>query len=310
MLELPFFIHPIKVLILEDDIEFANIIKNVLRSRLIFPDVIYTYNDFIKYIKNNTFRSLDKIFSYVDEIEYEEHHLSFSLSEFNKLVDKYEIAKPLAIIILDHNMPEKKGLDILEELENGYLKKVLLTGTVNDTQALKAFNNKKIDAFIPKQSLDLDEKINIYINQLYFDYFIKLSHEYMPIHNIDTISNFIFKSKKFKNFFLKFLDENNIISYRTIGLKGIFKLTDDKDKNYIFSYINEDDYEFYIENGLSYKIDKKIINSVINKEQIPFCLINNKPYLVKESWFNSMKKINSIKIENTYFDFLYYKILD
>lgn len=56
-------------------------------------------------------------------------------------------------------MPEKNGLDILEDIKSLNFKKILLTGAVNDEEAINTFNKEKIQAFIPKQSLTLYEDL-------------------------------------------------------------------------------------------------------------------------------------------------------
>ncbi|MCG6201728.1 response regulator [Psychromonas antarctica] len=60
----------------------------------------------------------------------------------------------VAVLISDHVMPEKSGVELLTEvaLDNRFLgtKKLLLTGLATQADTIKAINNAKLDNFLEK----------------------------------------------------------------------------------------------------------------------------------------------------------------
>ncbi|ABM04079.1 CheY-like chemotaxis protein, response regulator receiver [Psychromonas ingrahamii 37] len=76
--------------------------------------------------------------------------------------------KYVALIISDHIMPEKSGVELLTEvaMDNRFLgtKKLLLTGLATQADTIDAINNAKIDNFLekvwdPKQLLQMVKKL-------------------------------------------------------------------------------------------------------------------------------------------------------
>ncbi|ABM04081.1 CheY-like chemotaxis protein, response regulator receiver [Psychromonas ingrahamii 37] len=86
----------------------------------------------------------------------------------------------VALIISDHIMPEKSGVELLTEvaMDNRFLgtKKLLLTGLATQADTIEAINNAKLDNFLekvwdPKQLLQMvKELLTEYIIEKGIDY--------------------------------------------------------------------------------------------------------------------------------------------
>lgn len=63
-------------------------------------------------------------------------------------------------VVVDYSMPEMNGIEFLQELENPYVRKVLLTGQADMATALHAFNQQLIDQYIDKHDPQLKQKLN------------------------------------------------------------------------------------------------------------------------------------------------------
>lgn len=86
-----------------------------------------------------------------------------SAEECLELLEQFDAAQEyVAVIISDHVMPDKSGVDLLIEIENDSrflgTKKVLLTGLATQADTILAINNIKLDNFFEK-SWDVDELV-------------------------------------------------------------------------------------------------------------------------------------------------------
>lgn len=307
MIEFPLFIFETHVLIFDDDPDFSEIVRGVLTNRFLESLVCHDYSSFIKIIEEKGRYKTEPFFNHVEEVNYEEHYLSFSLKNLNNLIKK-ELEKGLiSVLVIDHHMPEKNGLDILEDIKDLNLKKILLTGAVNDEEAIDAFNKRKIQAFIPKQSLVLYEDLLNYATKLHYDFFLDISKALLTSTLLEAIPNCVFKSKDFKNLFMSLMDENHIVSYKTLSLGGIFRLNSKVGKSYILANISQDDFEAFIENGKENDIPEYLIAEVMGKKSVPFALKEDKPFLSFQEWQESMKPLQSIIIENSTFHIVFFE---
>ncbi len=66
----------------------------------------------------------------------------------------------LSVLVIDQQMPGLKGLEICEMLKDTPIRKILLTGEVDDKAAIKAFNEGRIDKFLSKNTPDFYLTLN------------------------------------------------------------------------------------------------------------------------------------------------------
>jgi len=88
----------------------------------------------------------------------------------------------VALIISDHVMPEKSGVELLTEVaaDNRFsgTKKLLLTGLATQTDTIKAINNAKLDHFLEKV-WDPEELLQT-VKELVTEYIIEKGIDYEP----------------------------------------------------------------------------------------------------------------------------------
>jgi len=100
-------------------------------------------------VLDSVVRDLDYFSDYFNIEECE------SANECLQLLEEFdENQEYVALLISDHVMPEKTGVELLieVELDNRFLgtKKLLLTGLATQADTIKAINNAKIDNFLEK----------------------------------------------------------------------------------------------------------------------------------------------------------------
>ena len=74
-------------------------------------------------------------------------------------------------LIVDYSMPQMNGLEMLKNLKNPYIRKVLLTEQADMESVVKAFNLQLIDQFLDKRDPHLERKLNHIIRTFEEQYF-------------------------------------------------------------------------------------------------------------------------------------------
>lgn len=129
--------------------------------------------------------------SIIKDLEVFKNHVELIYCEsadeaIDELENIYDDGDYPALIVCDHIMPEKNGIDFLIEVSSDdrfiSTKKLLLTGLATHEDTIEAINRARIDNYIKKpwDSKDLQTKIK----KLLTDYIISLGIEYQPYMDI------------------------------------------------------------------------------------------------------------------------------
>jgi CheY-like chemotaxis protein len=70
------------------------------------------------------------------------------------------------VLVVDYSMPAMTGLDVLHALPQWPAQRVLLTGQADESMAVKAFNQRLINQFIPKQHPHLGQHLAHTVREL------------------------------------------------------------------------------------------------------------------------------------------------
>ncbi|GAJ70627.1 LOW QUALITY PROTEIN: putative chemotaxis protein CheY [Vibrio sp. JCM 18904] len=99
-----------------------------------------------------------------------------SAGEALELMDEFDAeAEMIALIISDHVMPGKTGVELLTDVSKdgrfGFTRKVLLTGQATHTDTINAINSAGIDRYFEKpwQASQLIECVRNLVTQYIFD---------------------------------------------------------------------------------------------------------------------------------------------
>ncbi len=70
------------------------------------------------------------------------------------------------VLVVDYSMPAMTGLDVLKALPQWPAQRVLLTGQADESMAVKAFNQRLINQFIPKQHPQIGQYLAQAVHEL------------------------------------------------------------------------------------------------------------------------------------------------
>ena len=153
---------PTTTVIVDDNEEFLNSIALKLDKTRQSYKYFTSANGATKFIKDNYHKSrwFLKYIQNIEAAEQDRKLVEFNLKDLYKQVYDQERFDIITTVISDYDMPEITGLEMFSDLHDAQLHKVLLTGVVDEKVAVKAFNDKAIDAFIPKSHSDIYSQIH------------------------------------------------------------------------------------------------------------------------------------------------------
>lgn len=297
---LPMFKYPTSTVIIDDDSVFLKTLSQEIAN----SNLIKTFsksNDGVKYIDKHSNAHLFNIqyFKILDNEHSSEIKISIKYGKIHEEINNFEKYNNVSTVIIDYDMPETDGLSLCKSLNNN-LYKVLLTSVATDAEVIEAFNNKIIDAYIPKSHPDLISTIKKIINQAEEYYFNKLSdpiikalklHPNLPCYLTD--SNYI-------DFLLNFIQEKDVNEYYIIDSMGSCLLKTRNGSTYKLIINDEDEFLSILE-SIPDNIDAKIIEQ-LNKREILIYNdnINNKA-TSKQDIYSNIHRCKKILNTNLYY---------
>ncbi len=121
-------------------------------------------------------------------------------AEANALLDEIDAAGDrLAVVISDHVMPGKSGVEFLSELNQDArfegTRKILLTGLATHEDTIRAINQAEIDRYLPKPWQT--ERLQQYVRELLTEYILEKGmsyQDYLPYLDQNTLFSSLHKS--------------------------------------------------------------------------------------------------------------------
>lgn len=132
----------------------------------------------------------------------------------------------VSCILVDQVMPQMKGLELCQKIEDKNIKKILLTGIAEEELAIEAFNNGIIDFYIRKHDPKAYDRIVEFIDKSQISYFKTLANTHIDTILKDWVSfdpeaSALF-DPAFTDFFNSFIKEHKINEYYLLDLMGSF----------------------------------------------------------------------------------------
>lgn len=157
--------HPGPVVFVDDDETFLSAIDSICDSNL----DIKTFgvpNEFLSYMsrmgeKAKGMNSFQR--GAIDRFKRGGSVAMEAIRFWNTFPDRYEL--PM-VVVIDYHMPGLNGLETLTRLPEWTGKNILLTGVADEAIVCRAFNERRIDYYIPKQNSKLLIQINTAIAQM------------------------------------------------------------------------------------------------------------------------------------------------
>jgi CheY-like chemotaxis protein len=193
---------------------------------------------------------------------------NFDITKIAEIYRNAERFQEISVLIIDHNMPLMKGLDICYKLKHLPLKKILLTNAAQKEEVISAFNDGIIDLFLCKEEPNLFAEIQKQIDKLTKLYFCEqTSHllSYLETDHLLPLSD-----EQFALFFEEIKTKKQIKEFYLIDKNGSLLLIDNHDKKHFLVIHNERSLNEFCQLYSDTSALKDLIQATMRKEKIPF----------------------------------------
>ena len=233
------YYHPTKVVLIDDDIGFLNSLSRQLGKDTLFQcfsDVKSALADINTQYHPGIYESCRG--TPTDQIG----SLSAQLVpwDFSCIIEQALNARRFeetSIAVVDYYMPSMNGLELCNEIQRSEVRRVLLTGVFDTSDAISALNDAIITAYLNKNDADLSEKINTIIEKQQQAYFTEVNKRFYA-SGADTPE--FLTDNAFIRYFSDIYEEHNIYEYYlSTDPYGIFMLGRNKDMYYKLLVYND-----------------------------------------------------------------------
>lgn len=304
MLQIPYCFHPSRVMFVDDNVNFLSQLPMSLNS-----NNSYLYESdprkALEHINNHTPSP-----SIIEALRNGD--LNNSIENLFKEMYNPDRFNRISTIVVDYDMPEMNGLDLLKNIKNPHIQKILLTGAANEQIAVEAFNQGLIQHFISKSGNSSYDRLNEFIEKSNFRFFNSFSQTYM--NSIRDLHVSPLNDRAFIDFFSDFLSSNNIVEFYLRDFSGSFLCADSNTNTsmlFVFNqemitYHDDEIKAFMSEDKKREFLSENLINDIKNRK-IGFCFdyINGKEMPSSSGCQDYLFSLNKIKGEKQDYFYAY-----
>lgn len=304
---IPAFYFPTNVMIIDDDKALLNSLSlNIDKS---FP---YILQDDpakgLKYLESHTFkiRELAEQLS----VRHEDTH-SDDFGENPVKIYSADLLKKLAsperfdyilCAVIDKVMNNTDGIEVCRRIkDNGLiLKRILLTGNAGTEEAVKAFNSREIDAYVPKIAKDEDTRlVNEHLRNLVWTQFLEIGDSLLGSLSSKTS---LLANDSFVKIFHETRKAHQIVEFYLYDSAGSFIMYDADGKAKLMLVKHDDDFDMMADIMEDTQAPETVIKSVSDRKAYPYS--RKKSDLLhaeKEGWAKFMIPVSNIPGTRTFY---------
>ena len=280
MMKLPLFYYPTTLMCVDDDLLFLEATTQLFEKSYSVK-VINGPKECLDFFENYV-SPIDKIQLRTASIEHEQYEtvnhqpIDFDVPSLSKLHNYQERSQEISVLVIDYEMPKMNGIEVCKKLSNQKIKKILLTGRVDEREAIDAFNLDVIDRYLRKDSPTLSEDLTTYITNLSNEFFSDKTSDLLAHLEVDHPTPM--SDPIFVKFFLDFCDTYKIKEYILIDKNGSFSLKNEKNE-YIQLVVHTDrSLDLFTKFNEDVRESEEVLSKIRDRKIIPFFGIG------KESW--------------------------
>ena len=255
---LPFF-HPTTTVLIDDDTDTLTNLVNVLnlkkKPHLTFVDP----RQGLAHIQADTYyKNLSKNMMCLNEYETEDMFVfrpEVLINEMSNPERYYQVS----VLIIDYEMPGINGLEVCQEINHPYIKKIMLTGVANEKVGLEAFNQGLIYQYVRKQDPDFIEQLQSTIRKAQEVYFLDINNSSLSFLQNQELSATPFFEAGFKNYFEDLIKKHDIEEYYLVEIMGSFLMID---KNHVIHSL------FTLDKYMMENLCDRVVDELSNVSQI------------------------------------------
>ena len=251
------YYHPSTVVFVDDQQAFLSVIKNRLPKEM------------MALFFNNPIEALEKIkqahlsmgddsyhlYEVDDNLELDvntnDARFNLKVGQLVNIAHNHKRFSEISVVIVDRMMPGLDGINFCRQLKNYPIKKIMLTGSKDQTIAIEAFNEGIIDFFLVKDTPNLSNQLITAIGNMQNNYFSSLSKRMLG--NTVEMATPLLKNQSIIHFLQEKMAELNAVEYYLFdkcgsilfvtfeGVVTILAISSDKTIDHYAAIANEHD---------------------------------------------------------------------
>jgi CheY-like chemotaxis protein len=282
--ELPLYFHPTEIVLVDDDINYSKNLEVFLLDNNMPIQVFNDPKKALSFLKNKPLINFsDKSVQIKDEY-VEKTTLDIDLSQVHQEIYNKHRFNEISVIIVDFAMPGLNGKELVEQLKQTPMKKILLTGEEGYETAVKMFNAGLIDRFFQKSDEGLFEKLSQEIAALKVQFFEQLSHSVLLALSKKS-SAIPFNDPAVIKFFFETLKQNEIVEYYAVEESGSYLLMNKAGVASLLIVKSTEDMQVLYEIAEGEKnAPKEILEDLKNKKKLTYFLTEKDSSASANTW--------------------------
>ena len=241
--------HPTSILLVDDNPRFLSTFRLQIRTRT----PLYTFE--------SALQALESLEAQADMGRLEPDDAMRRLSD----PKRFELC---ATLIVDHDMPEMTGLEMCRRLANRPINRILLTGKVDESHAVEAFNQGLIHRFVRKSDPEVGARINEYLGDLNRDYFRRLTTPYTPPGEHDTLA--LFYTEGLARAVDRLYERLRLVEHYYVAQPPGLLLLDDKGKAWLMLLFPRGEAKVHLEIAESENAPEALLRALEQGDRVPF----------------------------------------
>ncbi|HLF66834.1 MAG TPA: response regulator, partial [Gammaproteobacteria bacterium] len=163
---------PTTVVFIDDNSNYLTGLLSSINMQHIVPKLFSNPIEAVQFINHQHGLLQSAIFTPLDDQPADHVGFDINIRDFHQklLAPNKRRFNELTVVVCDYAMPQKNGLEVLQEIKNIELKTIMLTGEADELLAVAAFNRGLIDHFLCKGSSNFTQTLNNTILGLQQDY--------------------------------------------------------------------------------------------------------------------------------------------
>ena len=160
-----------------------------------------------------------------------DRRIEVQTSEIYHEVRRLERFEQVGIVIVDVQMPEMDGIDFCKKLKNPYIQKIMLTGTLSETDAISALNTGVVHQVLYKHPTKMGEILHEALLRARWSYFTALTRAMYGSNSPYNI-NSAPEDSAFAKLLEKEMQRCKAVEYYLCDPRGTFLLLDANGNSY------------------------------------------------------------------------------
>lgn len=307
---------PTTTLFIDDNERYLRSLRTRLSSTLAYKfytdpiEALHFFHDdyqptsFINKWVSNLKDSTIELGSELEENELTHAYTDVNVAEVHKELYNADRFNEVSLVVIDYAMPKLNGIDFCESIKHLPVKKLMITGQAGYDIGVDALNEKLIDKFLVKDTLEFRSTLNTTIASLQHQYFHDQSATVLG--NLTTTPRCCLSDPEFINFFTRLRDKLQIFEYYLVTDSGSMLLVDINGKASWLAIESKESIEKYHDLVVDSDGPEDISKALANKKQMLFLMNKEDEYIRNTTdWNKWRKRLNPanelIGANNTYY---------